>query len=373
MVAAITSAVGPSSEGVVPWQLGHSTSDRFVDRRLNGALILVQAVGETGAVIHARGTRVASVDDVLEEGLVPAGHEVGVQAVTGSVTVGKDKGLLSFALLPAASERGRIPIGFEEQVGDVDPALGAVHLAVVVLGPGHVVLVVGQASLGVVAGGEVNVGTERRGIAVAVDIGEAHAFAFVVGILHTGLVAVGADGPAGVGFDVFTRACPLDAVDGAFGRVKVGLGAGGGRRTGSGIAGKHLQAQGKGLDLIVGGLEKVVNVGVEELDGLEVAGLGVLEVKRGEPVVGVVALDHGRAAFGFFEILASRAKTEAASAKNVVNVRRRLAGSDDGVSTGNGELLVGEAQDSKSPLVLGGRGDAEKGRQGGGGGEFHGC
>ena len=160
---------------------------------------------------------------MLEEGLVPGGHEVGVQAVAGSVTIGKDKGLLSFALLPAAIEGGRIPVGFEEQVRNVDPALGAVGLAVVVLGPGHVVLVVGQASLGVVAGGEVNVGTERRGKAITSDIRKANAFAFVVGILHTGLVTLGVDGPAGV-VVVFTRARPLDAVDGALGRVQVGRG-----------------------------------------------------------------------------------------------------------------------------------------------------
>ena len=151
------------------------------------------------------------------------------------------------------------------------------------------------------------------------------------------------------------------------------MGAGGGRHTGSGITGKHLQAQGEGLDVIVGGLEKVVHVGVEEFDGLEVARLGVLEVERGEPVVGVIALDLRRAAIGVFEILASRAETEGASTENVVNVGRDLAGGDDGISTGNGELLIGKVQNSKGTLVLGGGGDAQKGRQGGSGGEFHGC
>ena len=363
------SAEAEATERVVAGQLGEGAGDLLVNEGLNGAVAAVEAVEETGALVHASVTGVAGVNDVLEEVLVPAGHEVGVAAVASHITGGEDKGLGALVLGPAALVGLGVVVDLEEDVRSVNPAGGAVLLAVAGIGGvGHVLLVVGEAGGRVVARGEVDVETERRVHAVAGDVGEANASALVVGVDHAGLCAVGADGVRGR-VVAGSRAGELDLVDGALGRVEL-VAAGGGRRALHGVAGQHLQARGEGLDLVVGGLEEVVDVGVVDVDVLKVARLGVVEVERRVPVVAVVALDQGGTAVGLDQVLAGGGEAKVAAAEDVVDVGGGHARVDDGVGTGGDQALVGEAQDSKGSAVLGG-GNASHGGHGRGGGELH--
>lgn len=363
------SAEAEAAQGVVAGQLGEGAGDLLVNQGLDGAVAAVEAVEEAGALVHAGVTGVAGVDDVLEQVLVPTGHEVGVAAVASHVASGEDEGLGALVFGPAALVGLGVVVDLEEDVRSVNPALGAVLLAVAgVGGEGHVLLVVGEAGGGVVARGEVDVETERRVHAVAGDVGEANTGALVVGVDHAGLGAVGADGVRGR-VVAGSRAGELDLVDGALGRVEL-VAASRGRSALHGIAGQHLQAGREGLDLVVGGLEEVVDVGVVDVDVLKVARLGVVEVERRVPVVAVVALDQGGTAVGLDEVLAGGGQAEGAAAQDVVDVRRGDAGVDDGVSTGGDQALVGESQDSKGSAVLGG-GNASHGRNGRGGGELH--
>lgn len=189
------STVAEAAEGVVTRELGESASNLLVNERGNGAVTAVQAVEETGALVHTRVTSIASVNDVLEEILVPTGHEVSVGTVSGNITVGEDEGLSSLVLGPAALVGLSVKVDLEEDVRGVNPARRAVLLAVTSIGGElHVVLVVGEAGGGVVARGEVEVHTERRVHAIASNIGETNTSALVVGVDHTSLGAVRADG-----------------------------------------------------------------------------------------------------------------------------------------------------------------------------------
>lgn len=132
---------------------------------------------------------------MLEKLGVPTSQEISVQRVSSGVTVGKHKRLGALTFLPAALELGGVPVEFIEEMRCVDPSLGTVLLSVVLCGESHVVLVVLQTSLGIVARREVNVSSERRGEAVAGDVGETNAFALVDGILHTSHHAVGVGRP----------------------------------------------------------------------------------------------------------------------------------------------------------------------------------
>lgn len=189
------STVAEAAERVVTRELGESASNLLVNERGNGAVTAVQAVEETGALVHTRVTSIASVNDVLEEILVPTGHEVSVGTVSGNITVGEDKGLSSLVLGPAALVGLSVKVDLEEDVRGVNPARRAVLLAVTSIGGElHVVLVVGEAGGGVVARGEVKVHTERRVHAITSNIGETNTSALVVGVDHTSLGAVRADG-----------------------------------------------------------------------------------------------------------------------------------------------------------------------------------
>lgn len=182
--------VGETAERVVSGELVQFTGGLLINLRFDCAVVLVETVEKTGAVVHTQGTGVAGVDDVLQELLIPASHEVSVAAVTSNVTVGEDKGLLALSLSPAALEFVSVPVSLVEEMRDVDPALGAVEVAVVVLGVGHVVLEVGKASLGVVARGEVNISSERREGAVTGSVRESDALILGDGVTDTSCGAV---------------------------------------------------------------------------------------------------------------------------------------------------------------------------------------
>lgn len=199
---------------------------------------------------------VTSINDMLELLLVPARDEVAVGREAGGVAVGEDERAgLAIEILEARGEGVSIPVGLEEHVRDVDPSGRAVELAAINgSGEAHVVPEVGQAGRGVVARGEVDVDAHGRGVAVAVLEGETRARALVVRVLDTGRGAIGASGPARR-VEVTARAGDLDRLDRAFGRVQL---SGSGRRGSSpqlSVAADNLQTEGKGLDVVVGGIE----------------------------------------------------------------------------------------------------------------------
>lgn len=101
---------------------------------------------------------------------------------------------------------------------------------------------------------------------------------------------------------------------------------------------------------------QVVDIGVEQFNVLKHTSLGVLEVQGRDPVVAVIAVDLGIGALGLHEILTSSRNTEVAASKNVVNMGADGVGVDDGISTGDGELLVVEVEDGKGAFVLGSNG-----------------
>lgn len=367
-----SSTEAEAAEGVVTREGSEVTSDLLVDQRRNGALAAVQAVGQVRALVHTRIASVTSVNDVLEDILVPGSHEIGVAAVAGNITVGEDERLGALVLVPSALEGLGVHVGLEEDVRSVDPASRAVLLAIAgVGGEGSVVLVVGQAGGRVVAGGEVDVQAERRVQAIAGNVRETRSSALVVGINHTGLGAVGADGIGGrvVGG---ARAGELDRVEGALGGVELRATAASRGDTGHGIARDHLQARGEGLDVVVGGLEEVVDVGVVDVDRLQEAGLGVVEVQGRVPVVGEVTLDQRSAAVGLEQVLAGGGEAKVAAAEDVVDVSRGTAGLDNGISTSGDQALVGESQNSKGSAVLGSHGSASHGGSAREGRELHG-
>jgi hypothetical protein len=127
---------------------------------------------------------------MLEEVFVPTGHEVGMAAVSGNVAIGKDEGLLALTLSPAASKFVGAPVSLVEKVRNVNPTLGAVEITVIVLGVGHVVLEVGEASLGVVTRGEVDISSEGRVFAITSSIREPDTLTLVDRITYTSHLAI---------------------------------------------------------------------------------------------------------------------------------------------------------------------------------------
>jgi hypothetical protein len=189
---------------------------------------------------------------VLKDVYVPAGHEVSVAAVTSDITIGEDKGLLALTLSPTASELVGTPVSLVEEVGNVNPALGAVQVTIVVLGVGHVVLEVGKASLGVVARGEVNISSERRVFAVASSVREADTFALVDRVANSGLGTIGGSVPRWERVVVVQAgASHSRRVDRTLGRVKVGLATSLGHGASHGITRNNLETNRESLDVVV--------------------------------------------------------------------------------------------------------------------------
>jgi hypothetical protein len=126
-----------------------------------------------------------------------------MKRVSSVVSVGEDKRLLALALGPPVHKQWRVPVDFVEDVRNVDVALRAVVLLTsrpYMGGPRHVILVVIEGDIGVVARWEMNIGTERGGVAVAVHVRKACPSTFVAGILHPD--AVHAVRVGGIGGDV---------------------------------------------------------------------------------------------------------------------------------------------------------------------------
>src|SRR2546421_693031 len=114
-----------------------------------------------------------------------------MQGVSGVVSVREDKRLLALTLRPPVHEQWRVPVDFVEDVRDVDVACGAVLSpcrSTGTAGPGHVVFVVLKASARIVAGWEVDIGTEGRSVAVAVYVWKADTGTFVIWVLDADTV-----------------------------------------------------------------------------------------------------------------------------------------------------------------------------------------
>jgi hypothetical protein len=93
----------------------------------------------------------------------------------------KHEWLLSLPWSPQVREQGSIPVDLVEEMGLVLPARGAVAVG----WEFHVGLVRIQTLRWVVAGREVDVGTERRSIAIAVLVRKADTSTLVTWILDT--------------------------------------------------------------------------------------------------------------------------------------------------------------------------------------------
>ena len=358
------------------------------------ALLGVDMALDAGAGVHALVLDIAGVDDLLEKVLVPRGEEVGVQRVASHVTVGEDEGLGLAIGCPAVVELLGVPVDFEEQAGHVDVALGAVHLAVAAGGgEGHVLLVVGEADVGVVARREVDIGAEGRGHAVALLQGEADTLVVVGGRGHAAGGAVGVRGPRGRVLRV-AGAGPEDVVDVTEAGIEVlGTAAGEGLAQ-IDVTGHHGETLGEGDDVIIGGIEarrvlaftpvcvpftisnfteralqlvadlQVVHVRVQDRDGLEGARTLVVVVELGHPVRGLVALDLGAGAAGLGEGVAGGVDVEVLAAENGVLVRRLAAGVDDRIDAAVEDLLAVEAHDGEGEAFLSSHGGAREGGAG---------
>ena len=275
-----------------------------------------------------------AVDDLLQGLLVPSRDEIAVDREPCGVTVGPYEGaLLPNETLEAIAQLVGIPVDLVEEVGGVDPTLGAVELAVAgIRGERHVVLVVGQASGGVVARRKVKIHAHGRGISVAVLEGEADAGALVVRVANASHGAIRALGPAG-GVEVAARAGDLGGLDGSLGRVEVLATVTGRDSPLVGISTEDLKAKRERLDIIIGGLEEVVDVHVEEVDLLKVAIIGVLEEEGWEPIRALVGLGLRRGASRVDQVLSSGVDAKVARAQDGMEMARRATGVDDGIGT----------------------------------------
>lgn len=110
---------------------------------------------------------------------------------------------------------------------------------------------------------------------------------------------------------------------------------------------------------------QVISVGVKQFDVFKLASLWIFEIKRRDPVVTVVALDHGSSAFGVHKIFASRTEAEVAATENGVDMSRDFPWADNRVHSTFGEILVCKAKNSKGSFVLGRKPGTNKSRSSG--------
>jgi hypothetical protein len=185
------SAICPTGNGIVSGKKIQNATNDFINGRFNGAFARVQAICEARALVHTAGAGIASVNDVLKQRFVPAGHEIRMATVSRGISIGENKRLLALALFPSVLEKRSVPVDFEEKVRHMDVSLGTVRLAfAIITRVYHVFFIISQASLRVVARWEVNVGSKRGGIAITVHIGKADTLSFVVGVGHTSHLAI---------------------------------------------------------------------------------------------------------------------------------------------------------------------------------------
>src|SRR5271155_411476 len=96
-----------------------------------------------------------------------------MEGVASGISIRKNKRLRSLTLRPFICKQRGVPVHLVEHMRGVDPSRRAVLLATGGTRTAwelHVVLVVCQTSSRVVTRGKVDIGTERRGITIAVHI-----------------------------------------------------------------------------------------------------------------------------------------------------------------------------------------------------------
>lgn len=134
----------PSGDGVVTGQGIHNTGDGLHHRTLGLTRAIAIYSIEARAFVHTAGTRIACVNDVLQQVLIPAGQEVSMETVASGIAIGEYKGLLALARSPAVLESWCVPIDLEKQMREMEPTFWTVPPSVTgAEGICHVVLEVG--------------------------------------------------------------------------------------------------------------------------------------------------------------------------------------------------------------------------------------
>lgn len=185
-------------------------------------------------------------------------YKICVKGISSFVTICENERLVALARGPQICEWWGIPVDFVEDMGGMDVAFRAVLLSIRGTGtawPDHVVLVVIKASCRVVAGGKVNISTQRRGITIAVLIWKASTCTFVVGILHSTTVQTVRVRRVRGRIIACARACELDWLW----RTGVGIGnrptAGSRGRSELNVAYEHAVARFERDNIIISSLE----------------------------------------------------------------------------------------------------------------------
>lgn len=252
--AATATVNTPLTNGISSWKLAHLAKDGLGYLVLNrAASITGDATWDVGALLHTAVTSVAGINDGLKGLLFPAVDEISMQAVTSWVTVGKNPWGLTLAFGPSVLEFEGVPVDLEKEMGNVNGTLRADTAG----WPLHVVLVASDALGRIIAGWEVNVGTQRRGITITFLIGETNTGTSVSGILDTytrSTIGVGwVERSIGVG----SWAHPLYWLNDTPVIVE-GAGRSRWRATGSWVTHEHSESFGEWVDLFLCGLEAVI-------------------------------------------------------------------------------------------------------------------
>ena len=204
-----------------------------------------------------------------------------METVASRVAAREDERLIALALRPHVHVEGSVPIHLVEQVGCVDVSLRTVLLATSgasAAWPDHIVLIVVKAGSRVVARRKVDVGTKGGRISIAVHVREANASPLVGWVLDAH--AVEAVGVCWIGRYVVigAGAGPLDGLRYAIVRVCDGRAARRGWCARFGVSDDHAVAWLEGDDIVVGCLEEVVDIHVEDWNINEAAVRRVLKV-----------------------------------------------------------------------------------------------
>lgn len=137
-----------------------------------------------------------------------------------------------------------------------------------------------------------NVKTHGRRIPVTVSVRETNASARILRILDADTVeTIRVGGPARR-FAGVQRTSDLDRLDWTLSWVEDAFTASARRRAEEWIARRHTEASRESFDVIVGGLEEIVDIHIEHVDTREPSAIGMLEVQARNPVVAKIVLDQ---------------------------------------------------------------------------------
>lgn len=176
-------------------------------------------------------------------------YEITVQAVSSLVTVGENPRRGALFWSPATLELEGIPVNLIEEMRNTDRACWAA----VGFRPNHVILV-GADTLGwIVAGWEMNIGSQRGSIAITLLIGEANSLSIDVWILNTNTIHTSRSRRINWTFGR-ARACPLNWHRLSLSRIE-DVASGFRWGTSTWVADEHTKALGESCDLLIVALE----------------------------------------------------------------------------------------------------------------------